>query len=248
MKTSVMLITTTVFLFSCNQTTNTINDDDKPNPNASILGDKDVISTYNFTVSEFYRGTDIPFYVPPDSIKHKIDYPDSLYKRGVFSYGNRFRTTRIEGDTFIVKLSESGYNVFSETVNEINGISDDGKSGGYNIFKYVFEDSLLYQVLENGHRHIAYDFPLLVGKSYNSDIYSTYTYTIEKDTIITTKEGTFQTFKIITSGNKSVIRYISPEVGLVKSIRHERYESTLFDFSLYYPTDYYEFVELVSLD
>lgn len=248
MKTFIALITPVIFLLSCNQTTNSTNDDDKPHPNSKILGDKDVISTYNFAVSVFYQGTDIPFYVPPDSIKPKIDYPDSLYKRGIFSYGNRFRTTTIEEDTFIVKLSESGYNVFSEALNEINGVSHDGKSSGHNIFKYVFEDSLLYQVFEDGNRYLAYDFPLIVGKSYSSDIGNTYTYTIEKDTTITTKAGTFQTFKIITSGHESVIRYISPEVGLVKSIKHESYESTLFDFSVYYPIDYYENVELVSLD
>jgi hypothetical protein len=187
----------------------------------SLLGKPGIVRAYYSTIALVLPGTNIPFLVPPDSLKSVIDFPDTLYQKGIFIYKTDIESTAVVSDTFVVRFSAVGYNLYQSL------LPPAGSSHGSNFFEsytqnYILLSNRIYSWFNNNlGRELVYDLPLTPDKAYVAD-YNAAVFSVIGEETVTTRAGTFQTIKLqivrepMGSLNNEVdIVYICPSVGVV---------------------------------
>lgn len=201
-----------------------------PDPAFEILGKPGQVKTYYLTSADLVQSTDSAFIVPPESLITVIQFPESLYSKGIFVYADLVEECCFNGDTLIVHETGNGYNLFSEINNRVNHVESTGKYTSYFRHRFLLSDGDLYEAIGSG-QDIVYDLPLQAGKVYGSQL-SAAQFTVVSEETITTKAGSFNTFKIQIIGrfglNVTQTDYVSPERGLIFSeIRYVLNNETL---------------------
>ncbi|NOX64341.1 MAG: hypothetical protein GXO85_00755 [Chlorobi bacterium] len=163
------------------------------NPIFNQLGLDKSVKTYSYTVSEINLTTNKPTHYPPDSLINTIQFPDSLYKKGIFIYGTMEETIDIVGDTMFITHEERGYNLFVL----LNNPGSDGSVGGGLKFKYFADSNIIYAFNvyfdEGINRAVKYKIPFEVGDTYIS---VEDTVTVIGEVEINTKAGNFNAIKL----------------------------------------------------
>jgi hypothetical protein len=223
----------------------------------SLLGKPGIVRTYYSTIALVLPGTNIPFLVPPDSLKSVINFPDTLYQKGVFVYTTDIESTAVVSDTFVVSFSASGYNLYQMLLQPA------GSSYGSNLTEsytqnYILLSNRIYSWFnQNVGRELVYDLPLTPGKSYIAD-YNQAVYSVVGDETVTTRAGTFQTIKLqivrepnsVYSINNGVdIFYICPKVGVVLyESRYLRTSDKPTDHTINQVVEQFQRRELISIN
>jgi len=224
----VLVIILYIFQLSCEQTTKSKNNDEV-DTYFSILGEVNKVRTFDLTLrAKNYTPQPLEL---PDTINSRTKYLDSLYNSGVLAYGHYKYINTFVDDTLYVKKLLYDCDVYTEIMNELEGIPQSEITYGENNWKYVLEDSIIYRIGNNDNKSIEYVLPFEIGNTYKSDEYGNKIFTIEKDTIIKTPIGNFSTYKIINTGNIPEIKFVNPDIGLVRTVQRYKVEDINADTS-----------------
>ncbi|NUN70158.1 MAG: hypothetical protein HUU02_10655 [Bacteroidetes bacterium] len=202
-----------ILLPSCNDSIHQPDTDErdliKDNPTFYHFGLDKSIRKYSFTVSEINMATNKPTYYPHDSVKSSIQYPESLYSKGIFVYGTMEETIDIVGDTMTIRQRDYGHNLFAI----LNNPGTDGASGGFSQQSFFADSGAVYNLYGLTGQHpsktLLYKIPFVVGDSYT--IYLD-TITVTGIVDLQTKAGLFAATEIVKQ------KYISAEYRLIEKL------------------------------
>ena len=184
-----------------------------PNLNLQIFGKSNINRTYFQTVSKINLLTNEPVIIPPDSIRNRINFPDSLYNIGVFVYVTISEKNEIIGDTLKIYQKEFGCNLF----NIINSFPSEGFYSSYSTWEYFADSNKIY-VGKKPFIKILFEVPLMIDSIYATP-YDTIKIVGREQ--ITVGAGSFYAYKIkrdrvINEELKySSLQFIVPEIGVV---------------------------------
>ncbi|RPI06073.1 MAG: hypothetical protein EHM64_04230 [Ignavibacteriae bacterium] len=186
----------------------------------NTFGTPGQIKTYYKTVSDFIDGTNAPAILPADSIKSRINYPDSLYNKGGFCYYVITEQYESRNDTLIVNQEGEGYSLYLELNSLYAHVFTQGKVYEKGQVKYYSLENKICSISWNNNFPISLDVPLVVGKQFTSQD-GWYNSVVSGEEVITTLAGQFETFKIQVSrryGGDAQVFYINPQYGIIRSI------------------------------
>jgi hypothetical protein len=252
MKITLLFLFSLLIFFSCSNPT----DNNEQSYDMSILGSPGQIRTYYETVKMVYPGTSEPFIFPQDSILQRIDFPDSLYLTGIFSYHLNQVDNSYSKDTLIINQNMETWNLFFEILNETHGISSDGNYSSSGKEKFLIIDNNIYRCHEIGNELI-FKLPIITGINYISKYNNSVISIISREDI-TTQAGTYNSYKIqvVTPPNSGIALndaietfYYCPDVGLIKyNFRQMQYAHKPLDNVTQYIIEYFVEKELISID
>lgn len=198
-------IITIILLNSCKESiTETIppeiSDRDRitDNPLFNQFGMDKSLRTYSYTISEMNLTTNKPTYYPADSLKSIIDFPDSLYEKGIYSYGTMEEKIDIVGDTMFITQEQIGRKL-SHLLNDPN--SDGFTGSGYDM-KYFADSSTIYTLFRDfdgenfygeNKKALRFKIPFITGEKYVAFMD---TITVVGEVEVKTKAGVFKAMKI----------------------------------------------------
>jgi hypothetical protein len=188
-----------------------------------FLGPLGSTKIYDFTVAEFLDGTQEPAIVPPNSIRPVLEFPESLYSRGVFVFGHEEETFEFQQDTFFVMSTEQGSNLYSIIYNMSLHHASSGDYEARYTAKYVLVDgNKIYQPFGSW-RDLVCQLPIQVGSVYPPSGSGAVTSIAAMDTVIT-QAGRFAAFRIEVSGRwvptSRETHWVNPDIGPVVSEYH----------------------------
>ena len=185
------------------------------NLDLSIFGLNNSKREYIETILAVNYITNEPIIIPPDSIKDKIAFPESLYTVGIFVYSKVNEQTKSRLNQFTINENTFGYNLY----NIICSYPSNGEFGTQVSYHYTIEKQKVY--LES---RFLFELPLDHDTSY---VTITDSIKINCGIQINTLAGTFNTVMVEidaknTSGLKQVTRsYFAKNIGVV--LKEETY-------------------------
>jgi hypothetical protein len=188
-----------------------------------ILGPPGSTKIYDFTVADFLDGTQEPAVVPPDSIRPMLEFPESLYSRGVFVSGQEEETFECRQDTFFVRSTEQGSNLYSIIYNMSLHHATNGEYEARYTARYMLVDGNKICQPFGSWRDLVYQLPIQVGSVYPPSGSGAVTSIAAMDTVVT-PAGRFAAFRVEVSGRwvhtNRETHWVNPDIGPVASEYH----------------------------
>jgi hypothetical protein len=186
------------------------------NPKLNLLGTNGIQRHYIYTVSDMNLKTNKPVILPPDSLFGKVQFPESLYTIGIFTYGQSVELNTILGDTLWVYDNVTAYNLFT-----ITDTMSNGEFGMSETIDYYADSNNIYRNDSfeklDAYKYVVYKLPFVQNDRYvsNGD-----TITVIGEVDINIKAGTFHAFEITKhkriNPQTDLLRYIYivPDIGI----------------------------------